>query len=192
LDATISSLIASAEAGDRAAAEALFPVLYGELHRLAQRELGRRAPQATLGATTLLHEAYLDIAGREGVAFADRGRFMAYAARVMRGLIVDYVRRRQAQKRGGQFQITGLVEDVAAAPTPPAVADLESLAHALDELASVDPELAQIVDLKFFCGFTFPEIAAMRGVTERTVQRHWEKARIYLHRSLRAAEAATS
>jgi RNA polymerase sigma factor (TIGR02999 family) len=190
LDATISSLIASAEAGDRAAADALFPALYAELHRLARRELGLRAPQATLGATTLLHEAYLDIARREGVAFPDRARFMTYAARVMRGLIVDYVRRRQAQKRGGQFEITGLVEDAAPTPQPAPAAGVEltALAQALDELAEVDPELAQLVDLKFFCGFTFAEIAEMRAVTERTVQRHWEKARIYLHRILRAAE----
>ncbi len=183
MEATVSSLIASAERGDRAAADALFPALYAELHRLAVRELGRRAPRATLGATTLLHEAYLDMSQRESVAFPDRARFMAYASRVMRGLIIDYVRRRQAQKRGGQFQITSLGTEVAA-PAPDGE-ELTRISAALDELAAVEPELAQLVDLKFFCGFTFLEIAGMRGVTERTVQRHWEKARLYLHHALR-------
>jgi RNA polymerase sigma factor (TIGR02999 family) len=119
----------------------------------------------------------------EHAVFPDRGRFMAYAARVMRGLIIDYTRRRQAQKRGGKFEITSLTSDLAAPDVDEA--ELTRISEALDELASVESELAQIVDLKFFCGFSFVEIAAMRGVTERTVQRHWDKARIYLHRSLR-------
>jgi RNA polymerase sigma factor (TIGR02999 family) len=180
----ISSLIASAAAGDSVAADALFPALYAELHRLAQREL-RRLPHATLGATTLLHEAYLDISKRESLAFPDRGRFMAYAARVMRGLIIDYSRRRQAHKRGGEFEITS----IAAEPADRRLDDqqLSRLSDALDELAAAEPELAQVVDLKFFCGFTLLEIAEMRGVTERTVQRHWDKARVYLHRALREA-----
>ena len=102
----LSALVASAEQGDRAAADALFTALYGELHRMARRELGRRGGGVTLSATTLLHEAYLDISSRDGAAFPDRNRFMAYACRVMRGLIIDYARRRQAQKRGGEFEIT--------------------------------------------------------------------------------------
>jgi RNA polymerase sigma factor (TIGR02999 family) len=183
----MSSLIASAESGDTSAADALFATLYSELHRMARRQLARQGGGVTLGATTLLHEAYLDISQREGAVFPDRGRFMAYAARVMRGLIIDYARRRQAQKRGGGFEITSLGADVA----DRASADeqrLSRIGDAVDELATVDPALAQVVDLKFFCGFSFAEIAAMRGVSERTVQRHWEKARIYLHRTVRDAE----
>ena len=179
----LSSLIASAEQGDRAAADQLFSALYDELRRMAQRELSKRAVGMTLGATTLLHDAYLDISGREGTAFPDRNRFMAYAARVMRGLIIDYARNRQAQKRGGQFEITSIRTDIA--ESIPDVADLVPLSDALDELATADPRLARIVDLKFFCGFSFAEIAAMSGVSERTVQRDWEKARIYLHHVLR-------
>jgi RNA polymerase sigma factor (TIGR02999 family) len=178
----ITTLLASAELGDRAAADALFTVLYDELHRMARRELSKRASGMSLGATTLLHDAYLDISGREGAAFPDRNRFMAYAARVMRGLIIDYARSRQAQKRGGQFEITSIRTDVAEAV--PDAAQLGPLSDALDELATVDPRLARIVDLKFFCGFSFGEIAAMSGVSERTVQRDWEKARIYLHHVL--------
>jgi RNA polymerase sigma factor (TIGR02999 family) len=178
---SLSALLASAEAGDGAAADALFTALYGELHRMASLQLARGAARdVTLGTTTLLHNAYLEMAGRETAVFPDRGRFMAYAARVMRGLIIDYVRRRQAHKRGGQFELTSLAAEVA----DPAAADDKDLlrvSEALDELATFDPVLAQVVDLKFFCGFSFAEIGAMRGVSERTVQRQWEKARIYLH-----------
>jgi RNA polymerase sigma factor (TIGR02999 family) len=178
----ITTLLASAESGDRGAADALFTALYQELHRMARRELSRRGAGMTLGATTLLHDAYLDISGREGTAFPDRNRFMAYAARVMRGLIIDYARRRQAQKRGGQFEITSIRTDVGEAIQ--GGPDLGPLSDALDDLAVVDARLARIVDLKFFCGFSFAEIAAMSDLSERTVQRDWEKARIYLHHVL--------
>src|SRR5262245_12192325 len=151
---------------------------------MARRELARRGAGVTLSATTLLHDAYLDISSREGTTFPDRNRFMGYAARVMRGLIIDYVRSRQAQKRGGQFEITSISTDVVDAL--PEATELTKLGEALDELGSVDERLARIVDLKFFCGFAFGEIAAMTGVSERTVQRDWEKARIYLHRVLRS------
>jgi RNA polymerase sigma factor (TIGR02999 family) len=183
VDTTISTLVVSAEEGDREAADKLFVALYDELHRMARRELARRGAGVTLGATTLLHEAYLDIADREGAAFPDRNRFMGYAARVMRGLIIDYARRRQAQKRGGLFEITSIATDVIAAL--PDADELTRISDALDELEAADPRLARIVDLKFFCGFGFGEIAAMMGVSERTAQRDWEKARIYLHRVLR-------
>ena len=111
---------------------------------------------------------------------------MAYAARVMRTLIIDYVRSRKARKRGGDFEITSLGDDVAESPEGE---DLARLGEAVDALARVDPLLAQVVDLKFFCGFTFAEIAAMRGLSERTVQRHWEKARLYLHDALQDGPA---
>jgi len=179
----ISALIDRAERGDSSAAETLFAALYAELHRLSQRELARHGGFVTIGATTLLHEAYLDIAGRAGVSFPDRARFMGYAGRVMRGLIIDYARNRQAHKRGGQFEITSLgtaAENVADSR------ELSEIGEALDELAKVDRSLAEIVDLKFFCGLSFAEIAAMQGVSERTIERRWEKARIYLHRSIRA------
>jgi RNA polymerase sigma factor (TIGR02999 family) len=112
MEPTISSLIASAEGGDRSAADALFAALYSELHRLARRQLSKSAPGLTLGTTTLLHEAYLQVAQREGTVFPDRGRFMAYAARVMRGLIIDYWRGRQARKRGGEFTLLPLADEV--------------------------------------------------------------------------------
>jgi RNA polymerase sigma factor (TIGR02999 family) len=182
LQSTISSLIDAAEQGNRAAVDTLFSTLYSELHRIAKRELGRQGFVMSLGASTLLHQAYLDIASREGPCFPDRPRFIVYAARVMRGLIIDHARNRQAQKRGGQFEITSLATDVVSAADH---RELSQISDILDELAEMDPALAEVVDLKFFCGFSFAEIAAMRGVSERTVQRNWEKARIYLHRRLR-------
>jgi len=179
----VSSLMASAARGDGTAAETLFTTLYADLRRLARHELSRRGGAVTLTATTLLHEAYLDISRREGAVFVDRGRFMAYASRVMRGLIIDYIRNRRAQKRGGQFEMTTLETSVSDSIAQER--ELTELSDALDELVTVDPMLAEVVDLKFFCGFSFAEIAAMRAVSERTVQRQWEKARIYLHGVLR-------
>jgi RNA polymerase sigma factor (TIGR02999 family) len=164
------------------AAEALFNTLYSELHRLARREVRRRGAVSGLGVTTVLHEAYLSMSGAEGTVFVDHARFMAYAARVMRGLIIDDVRRRRSAKRGGLFELTSLgTDDAYSMPTPEA---LTRIGDALDELARVEPDLAEIVDLKFFCGFSFIEIAAMRGVSERTIQRNWEKGRLYLHHAI--------
>src|SRR4029077_665306 len=130
VSADLTTLLASAEQGDRAAADALFTALYDELHRMARRELSKRGAGVTIGATTLLHDAYLDSSGREGAAFPDRNRFMAYAARVIRRIIIDYSRSRQAQRRGGQFEITSIRTEVAEAI--PDVADLSQLGDALD------------------------------------------------------------
>ena len=180
---SITSLLTSVERGDVPATDALFAALYAELHRLAQSQLRRSGGGLTLGATTLLHEAYLDMARRESTAFPDRGRFMAYAAKVMRRLVIDYARTRHAQKRGGAFELTTLPSEVSA-PAPDGE-ELARIGEAVDELAREEPELAQVVDLKFFCGFSFAEIAALRGVSERTVQRQWRKARLRLHGTLR-------
>ena len=176
---------AGAEAPSTMPTDALFSTLYLELHRLAKRELFRRNAPASMGVTTLLHEAYLDMAERSGGLFPDRSRFMGYAARVMRGLIIDNARNRTAMKRGGEYEITSLATD--AASTPIGAGELSSIGEALDQLATVEPDLAQLVDLKFFCGCSVAEIAALQNLSERTVQRKWEKARIYLRRSLGAA-----
>ena len=178
MESTISLLSAS-ESGGNVSADTLFNALYSELHGLAKRELARRGSSASLSVTTLLHEAYLDISARDSASFPDQARFMGYAAQVMRGIIIDYARNRRALKRGGEFEITSLEGDYFANPAE--VNQLSSISDALDQLAKVEPELAQVVDLKFFCGFTFAEIATMQRLSERTVQRRWEKARIYLH-----------
>jgi RNA polymerase sigma factor (TIGR02999 family) len=183
MDAPIGELISSAETGDGPAASVLFAALYRELHAIAERELHRGGAELTLGTTTLLHEAYLNIAEREGIHFASRPQFLAYAARAMRGLMIDYARRYRAQKRGGEFHITSAGLDLAVADGVPSD-ELEQLGAALDALAGADPGLAQLVDLHFFCGFSFAELAELRRVSERTVQRDWRKARLLLHRAL--------
>jgi len=182
VESSLSALIGAAEARGGSAADALFSALYNELRRLANRELARQGSFANLSATTLLHEAYIEMAAKDGNAFPDRGRFMGYAARVMRGLIIDHARNRSAQKRGGHFEITSMAGEIDDPVDPQKLSDISD---ALDELAQADALLAEIVDLRFFCGFTFAEIAAMKNISERTAQRHWEKARIYLHRKLR-------
>jgi len=184
LDAPIGQLIRTADAGDPGAASELFAVLYRELHTIAERQLHQAGTGLTLGTTTLLHEAYLNVAAREGVQFATHGQFLSYAARAMRGLMIDYARRRRAKKRGGEFHITSSGEDLATSDSLATPEPLEQLGTALDTLAGVDPDLAQLVDLHFFCGFSFGELAKIRGVSERTVQRDWRKARLLLHRTL--------
>jgi RNA polymerase sigma factor (TIGR02999 family) len=181
-EVSIGALIRTANGGDRQAADALFGALYSELHAIAERQLRRGAPELSLGTTTLLHETYLNIAEREGVQFASRGHFLGYAARAMRGLTIDYVRRRQAKKRGGEFHITSTGEE--GSPDDDRIESLEQLSGALDTLAESAPDLAQLVDLHFFCGFSFTELAELQGLSERTVRRHWRNARLLLHRTM--------
>ena len=167
---------------EHCAADALFITLYAELHRLARRELNRRGPLVGLAVTTLLHEAYLSISDKQGTAFADHARFMGYAARVMRGLIIDDIRRRRSEIRGVLFLLKVIDTELAGSVAGPNA--LLQISDALDELAEAEPDLAEIIDLKFFCGFSFAEIAAMRNVSERTIQRNWEKGRLYLHHAI--------
>jgi RNA polymerase sigma factor (TIGR02999 family) len=183
MEPNLSLLIQAAESGDRNAADALFDALYSELHRMAKRELARNGVHISLGATTLLHQAYIEMAAKDGDSFPDRARFMGYASRVMRGLIIDHARNRSALKRGGKFHITSSGTEAEERADD---RELIRISEALDELAKAEPSLAEIVDMKFFCGFTFEEIAALKGMSERTAQRQWEKARIYLHRSISA------
>ena len=171
---------ALSNAVDVRANERLFASLYDQLRQLAERQL-RRSAGALVSPTTLLHEAYLGMADRN-VEFPDQNRFMGYAARVMRGLIIDFVRERRALKRGGAFQITQLPSEIQG--SGPDEANIVRLSAALDALAARDPRLAEVVDLRYFCGFTFEEIAAQRQVSKRTVQRDWEKARMLLFEQL--------
>lgn len=161
----------------------LFAALYHELHTVAERRLRGLAFGTTLSTTTLLHETYLSLANNEQLSFPDEPRFLAYASRAMRGLIIDYARRRSATKRGGQFMLLPLENAETPADADPE--QLRQLGDALEELAVLEPALAELVDLHFFCGFSFAEIAALRGLSERTVQRDWRKARAILHQQLR-------
>jgi RNA polymerase sigma factor (TIGR02999 family) len=178
----ISPIAQRAQPGIAGAHDQLFALLYADLHRLARREMARHGPQVAISPTTLLHEAYLNIQHRGGLAFPDAWRFLAYAARAMRGVAIDRARERARLKRGGDITITSLDTENAEQFEQPE--QLPRISDALDELALLEPDLAHIVDLKFFCGFTLAEIAAMKKVSERTVQRHWEKARLMLYHAL--------
>jgi RNA polymerase sigma factor (TIGR02999 family) len=161
----------------------LFASLYADLRNLAERQL-RRASGTPLSPTTLLHEAYLGMSGSRA-KFPDRDRFMGYAARVMRGLIIDFVRERRAVKRGSGFHITQLRTDVGEAM--PDEGELVRLSEAIDVLAAHEPRLAEVVDLKYFCGYSADEIAALLGLSKRTVLRDWEKARTMLYQQLQGS-----
>jgi RNA polymerase sigma factor (TIGR02999 family) len=171
-----------AEGGDAAAREDLFTLLYDELHRLAHAHVARARGAMTWNTTTLLHEAYLGISRRDGLVFPDENRFLGYAARAMRGLVVDAVRARRTRKHGGDLVFVPAAEATVAALGSPE--EVERLGDALADLGRLEPALAELVDLSFFCGFTFAEIAAFRGVSERTVQRDWAKARLLLQGAL--------
>jgi RNA polymerase sigma factor (TIGR02999 family) len=182
LESTPYPLTSAAESAENLPTDALFSTLYSELHLLAKRQLARRWIPGSLSVTTLLHETYLDMAAGDGPSFPDRARFMGYAARVMRGLIIDHARRHSALKYGGEFEITSLQPELIGKPVD--AKELLLINDVLEQMAKSEPDLAQLVDLKFFCGFSFAEIAAMQMLSERTVQRRWEKARIYIRHSM--------
>jgi RNA polymerase sigma factor (TIGR02999 family) len=158
-----------------------FEKLYHELRRRARGELFRHQA-LTLGATTLLHEAWLKLDGRP-LEFATQGELIAYAGRAMRGIVIDHIRARQADKRGGQFDIVPFetLHDLQAT-RPDQVLQID---EALQSLSVTDAALAELVELRFFAGLTFAEIGTLRGVSERTVQRDWDKARMLLFSTLR-------
>jgi len=175
-EAQLLAPLANADGGS-GGAERMFTALYDDLHRVAVREL-RRNSAATLSPTTLLHETYLHGAVRELAGMADRRRFMRYASRAMRGLIIEFLRRGQAQQHGDRLQFVASPEN----PPNRAVTDIEPLREALEVLSALNPRLSECVDLKFFCGFSFADIAQLWNVTEHTVQRDWAKARLLLNR----------
>ena len=184
MERQIDDMLRAAAARPSGGSPQLFAALYDELHRLAERQLRRNGPGGAMSATTLLHEAYLELSGRQGLSFPDRAHFLGYAARAMRGIIIDHARKSAAQKRGGGAREVTLTGDVAGAAPMGDVTMLERLSEALDELATLEPALAELVDLHFFCGYSLVEIAAMRAVSERTVQRDWRKARLLLQREV--------
>jgi RNA polymerase sigma factor (TIGR02999 family) len=158
-----------------------FEQLYHELRRRARGELFRHQA-LSLGPSTLLHEVWLRIDSRS-LAFSSQPELVSYAARVMRGIVIDHIRQRRSQRHGGDMQfvtMNTLAELKATAPD-----ETLRLSDALDALARINAQWAEIVELKFFGGLSFAEIATLRGVSERTVQRDWEKARIYLFEQLK-------
>ena len=180
----VTALLRAWAQGDEAAGERLFPILYGELRLQARRYMRRERRGHTLQPSGLVHEAYLRLAGAPDLDWHDRAHFFAFAARVMRQVLVDHARRRKAAKREGQH-VTFDEADAPAAPLE--TLDLE---NALIELAALDPRQARVVELRFFGGLDVDETAAVLGLSARTVKREWQTARAWLqHRLLAGSEA---
>jgi RNA polymerase sigma factor (TIGR02999 family) len=168
--------------------EELFTAFYDELRRRANWELRQGAP-VTMGPTTLLHEAFVSMSPRQTMTFADQRQFVAYAARAMRGLIIDHLRSRGAQKRGGHLELGSLPSELPELRDEESSLELEKLRDALESLTTMDARLAECVELKFFCGLSFADIARLREVSERTVQRDWDKARLLLSELMKEGDA---
>lgn len=159
-------------------ADHLFEVLYAELRAAARRQLARGRPGETLNTTALVHEAYLKLIHADPSRCNDRGHFFALAARAMRQIAIDHARRAAAEKRGGEVVVVPLDDlDVPDLSRP---GDLLVLEQALERLETVDPELARLVELRFYAGLTVEETADVLGVSSRTIKRDWRKARAFL------------
>jgi RNA polymerase sigma factor (TIGR02999 family) len=180
----ITALLRAAGTGDGGAADRVIAMLYGELHRLARKHLRRSGELTLLDTTALVHESYLRIQHAGTARFADRKHFLGYAAKAMRSIVIDIVRARQADRRGGMALHvtldTGVGESVAVPQD-----EVLRVHEALDELADVDERLAKVVEMRYFAGLSEAEIADCLGLTERTVQRDWQKARLFLSMALR-------
>jgi RNA polymerase sigma factor (TIGR02999 family) len=179
----LTELLGRIQAGDTAARDALFAAAYTELHRLARARLRDGGRNTVLDTTCLVHESYLRFLRAGQLRAEDRRAFFAYASQVMRSVIVNSVRERIAQKRGGSARPLTLSTQLGAT-----VADGEEsimkVHEALEELAKAEPRLAQVVEMRYFGGYSEAEMAETLGVTERTVQRDWEKARLILSAAL--------
>jgi RNA polymerase sigma factor (TIGR02999 family) len=160
----------------------LFAALYQDIRRLAHARLQRNEPMTLLDTTSLVHETFLRIVKAGRVEAAERPRFLAYTAQVMRSIIVDSVRQRHAERRGGDHAKASLD---AAAGAVSAEDEVLRVSEALDELSAIDERLVKIVEMRYFGGFTEEDIALVLGVTERTVRRDWQKARLLLSLALR-------
>ncbi|HTS60675.1 MAG TPA: sigma-70 family RNA polymerase sigma factor [Candidatus Acidoferrales bacterium] len=180
--ADATTLLLAWRRGDRAALNELIPLVYQELRRLAHRRLAGQRAGHTLQTTALVHEAYLQLVDCGQVRWQDRTHFLAVSANLMRRILVDYARARNADKRGGAAPAVTLDEN--AGFTPPRGADLAALDDSLEALAAVDPRKSKVVELKFFGGLDTGEIAAVLGVSEQTVLRDWKLAKVWLLRDL--------
>jgi RNA polymerase sigma factor (TIGR02999 family) len=177
----VTRLLHAWRQGDSEALERLIPLVYAELHRMAERYLRRERPGHTLQPTAVVNEAYLRLVGRRGVDWQDRAHFFAVAAQSMRRILVEHARHRDAKKRGGQG--TRYLLDTVVITEPRAI-DLIALDDALVKLTALDSEQGRVVELRFFGGLTEGETAEVLEVSPATVQRKWLLAKAFLHREL--------
>jgi RNA polymerase sigma factor (TIGR02999 family) len=178
----LTQLIHRAQHGDVEAIDALYTATYQDLRRLARWRLGARNRQTLLDTGSLVHESFIRFAEASHLRFEGRVHFMRWAAQVMRSVIVDFARRRLAGRRGGSAAHVAL--DVEMAADAPKEAEIVGVHEALDRIAAVDPRMTHVVEMRYFGGMTEPEIAQALGVTERTVRRDWQKARLLLREAL--------
>ncbi len=185
----ITRLVIDWSGGDENAFDRLLPLLYDDLRVIANRHLRRQGSSPTLNATAVVHELYLDLVDQTQASWRDRAHFFAVASKAMRHIIIDYVRRKGAVKRGGdRVQIPLHPNLVVTQEEHP---DLMALDDALSQLEEKDPRLAQVVECRFFGGMTAKETAEVLGVGLRTVERDWTRARTYLRQAISATEGET-
>lgn len=169
--------------GDEAALQALLPLVHDELARMARRHMAGEKPGQTLQATALVNEAYLRLVDVQRVNWQNRAHFLAMMARLMRRVLVDAARARQAEKRGGEMVRVTFVEEIAGGDDP--ATELVNVDEALDALAQLDPRKGKVVELRFFGGLSLEETAEALGISTKTVMRDWDFARAWLQRELR-------
>jgi RNA polymerase sigma factor (TIGR02999 family) len=176
----VTTLLEEARAGKPPVFERLFELLYTDLKRLAHAKLRGGEPCVGLDTTALVHESFLRLVKIDRLEVNDRPHFMTYAARVMRSVIVDLVRKRGAQRRGGVAEAITLDTSLCEA-LPAGNCEILAIHEALEALAAIDERLVRVVEMRYFVGLATAEIAAALGVTSRTVERDWEKARSFLY-----------
>ena len=178
----VTELLVRWNEGDVAARDALIPLVYNELRRLAKRHLAGQRGSHTLQATALVHEAYLRLVKRKPAQWQDRGHFFALAAQMMRQILVDHARARNAAKRGGGAVTVVLDQEPGAEPAMNL--DIIGLDAAMKRLAELDPRQSQIVELRFFGGLSIEETARVVDISPATAKREWATARVWLHHAL--------
>jgi len=180
----ITQLLQGWRGGDRKALDALLPVVYRELRRLAHFQLRKERPDHTLQSAALVHEAYVRLVGLNSPQWESRSHFFAIAAQLMRQILVDYARRHRAGKRGGGVSALSLEDATVLSPGKDKGIDVVALDDALKALAQIDARKAQVVELRFFGGLSFEETAEVLKVSAITVSRDWSTARAWLHREM--------
>jgi RNA polymerase sigma factor (TIGR02999 family) len=179
----VVDLLAAIRRGEPGAADALFSLLYPDLRQMAHARLRRSGHLTLLDTTGLVHEAYMRLFNAGTLEAGDRAQFMGYAARVMRSVVVDFVRRRAADRRGGDVVHVGL-EESAVAGADPREREVVRIDEALEELAAIDERLVRVVEMRYFAGMTEEQVAEALGLSRRSVTRDWEKARLFLAAAL--------
>lgn len=178
----VTSLLIRWRDGDKAALDALIPLVYGELRRLAHHYLSGERSDHTLQSTALVHEAYARLVGQKLPEWQSRAHFFGVAAQLMRQILVDYARKHRAEKRGGDF--CKLALDVVDAEPKRTELDVVALDDALQNLAKIDPQQSRVVELRFFAGLSIEDTSEVLGVSPSTVKRDWNTARVWLYREL--------